>query len=238
MTIRKRNRERERVEQLRLLAMVERATTLRVRIALVRQGRVLAKEYEGHSNVSRSVLYEEQDKLFKELNKYMGMVARLFFGRVVDKKEDSPYMLGVLAWIEENALLHAKDITETTYQIGLRVIRTAAEDGWGVDRTSRMLREVTTEMSRGRASRIARTEIHNASQEGQLAAAYSLNEPMYKVWVSSGDANTREEHAFADGQKVLLDEQFTVGGEALDRPGDGGPENAINCRCVMVFEPV
>lgn len=52
---------------------------------------------------------------------------------------------------------------------------------------------------------------------------------------STDDGRTRESHAEADGQIVGINEQFEVGGELLDFPGDGSPENTYNCRCAIGY---
>lgn len=58
----------------------------------------------------------------------------------------------------------------------------------------------------------------------------------YKQWVTRRDARVRDSHRFADGQRVPIGDEFTVGGTSLDHPGDwqGSADETINCRCVMV----
>jgi uncharacterized protein with gpF-like domain len=184
-----------------------------------------------------SSLADEQEVLSEAFRHYGIRTARVFGSRVVEgKKADSPYMTGLKDWIERRALSAARNVTQTTIRRAKRIIAAGVDDGEGVDVIARALRNTLANTAAARAFVIARTEVHNAAMEGSLAAAYSLNQQTYKVWVSAADDRTRDEHAAADGQRVLLDEQFDVGGEALDRPGDGSEENAINCRCVMVFE--
>lgn len=59
-----------------------------------------------------------------------------------------------------------------------------------------------------------------------------------KEWVSAGDEKVRRSpfsHVLADGQKVNIDEPFTVGGQLLRIPGDtslgASLANVIRCRC-------
>uniref|UniRef100_A0AAU7J7Y7 Portal protein n=2 Tax=unclassified bacterial viruses TaxID=12333 RepID=A0AAU7J7Y7_9VIRU len=58
----------------------------------------------------------------------------------------------------------------------------------------------------------------------------------FKQWVARHDERTRSTHAAADGQRVPVDASFTVGGVALNHPGDrrGPAGEVINCRCVTV----
>ena len=98
---------------------------------------------------------------------------------------------------------------------------------------------------RYRGEVIARTESINALRAGQFESIQQALETegvgqaeAVKVWDSSGDARTREEHAAADGQSVPVSQPFVVGGEALMYPGDpaGSAANTIQCRCTMRTE--
>jgi hypothetical protein len=61
---------------------------------------------------------------------------------------------------------------------------------------------------------------------------------MKKVWISDQGESARDEHMDANGQAVALSENFSVGGESLEYPGDpgGSAENIINCKCVIGYE--
>ena len=45
-------------------------------------------------------------------------------------------------------------------------------------------------------------------------------------------------HGAANGQEVDFDKPFLVGGEYMQRPGEGSARNVINCRCSMFPFPV
>ena len=87
--------------------------------------------------------------------------------------------------------------------------------------------------------RIVRTEGHRAQSAGRLlafekseAAAERLGIKTARVWVSTKDERTRDQHISADGREADKDGMFDVGGEKLAGPGLGSlPENNINCRC-------
>lgn len=57
---------------------------------------------------------------------------------------------------------------------------------------------------------------------------------MKKTWLTTS-RNPRSSHAAVDGETVMIWEEF---GNGLMYPGDGdlGPEEAANCRCIMIVE--
>lgn len=89
--------------------------------------------------------------------------------------------------------------------------------------------------------RIARTEttrVQNSARQSVGEEGKKLGFNMWKEWVATPDARTRDEHWAADGQQVPLDEPFTVGGEKMMYPGDvslgASGWNTINCRCTII----
>lgn len=89
--------------------------------------------------------------------------------------------------------------------------------------------------------RIARTEttrVENSARMDVGKEGERLGFKMLKEWVSATDDRTRPEHLEANGQRVLIDEPFKVGGEELMFPGDyslgASGWNTINCRCAMI----
>jgi len=91
-----------------------------------------------------------------------------------------------------------------------------------------------------RSETIARTEVISASNWASMEAADQSGLTLNKEWLAAHDSRTRPAHAEADGQKVGMDEQFEVGGEPMDYPGDFGASaaNVVNCRCTVIFERV
>ena len=87
------------------------------------------------------------------------------------------------------------------------------------------------------AERIARTEAHAATEGGtwssQRAWQEATGQQLHHQWIAASDERTRPTHAAASGQRVPLEEPFTVGGSTLQYPGDpnGDPAETINCRC-------
>jgi SPP1 gp7 family putative phage head morphogenesis protein len=82
--------------------------------------------------------------------------------------------------------------------------------------------------------RIARTTMNSTANKGDLEAWRQSELVTGKIWIAALDDRTRDAHNEAHGQVVDLDAFFEVGGERLEEPGDGSPENSINCRCNML----
>lgn len=90
-----------------------------------------------------------------------------------------------------------------------------------------------------RARTVARTEVVGALNAGSVAGVKALGAfgPRRKEWLATHDRRTRDTHYVADGQKRPVNIPFTVGGEALQYPGDpnGSAAETVNCRCTLVF---
>jgi hypothetical protein len=97
-----------------------------------------------------------------------------------------------------------------------------------------------TDMSITSAIRAARTAV-TAAENGGRTASYKLAADrgieLTREWIATKDARTRHSHGAADGQRVGVDEPFTVGGEKLMFPGDASlgasGRNLYNCRCTI-----
>lgn len=92
-----------------------------------------------------------------------------------------------------------------------------------------------------RSQIIAATEIGSVTADARESIVLrTQTEPMFKIWTTRRDSKVRDDHQFAEGQAVFLDEAFTVGGEKLPYPRWRGarPENRINCRCKIIYEKV
>jgi 2'-5' RNA ligase len=91
-----------------------------------------------------------------------------------------------------------------------------------------------------RAERIARTEAGRAWNAATLAAGRALTgpgRPLVKQWLTRRDGRVRDAHAAVNGQIRLLEEPFTVAGQAMDAPGDptAPPDLSVNCRCLLAL---
>lgn len=97
-------------------------------------------------------------------------------------------------------------------------------------------------ITRARSVTIARTETHNAAGFAhhkyykEVQKDYGSN--MKKKWVAANDPRVRDAHGAMNGKEPIpMDEPFVVGGKEMQHTGDpnGGPENNVNCRCVIVY---
>ena len=96
-----------------------------------------------------------------------------------------------------------------------------------------------TDMNRNSAIRNARTAITGAENAGRVESyhyAESIGITLKKEWLATLDDRTRDEHRALDGQRVDIDEPFTVGGDEIMFPGDPNAEGYLvyGCRCTLV----
>lgn len=118
----------------------------------------------------------------------------------------------------------------------------AESEGQSITLAAKAIEEAYSEFSKSRSLRIARTEIHNASMHASEAAAKATGVPnLQKEWVANLDSRVRDSHASMDGERVGLDEKFSVpsedGPDMMNGPGDisAPADQVINCRCVLIY---
>lgn len=127
------------------------------------------------------------------------------------------------------------NVTDATYQKIQDVVSTGRSEGVGTSEIANRIREDVFggEITKTRATTIARTETVAALNEGEQIAAVESGVIQSKEWLSQGDAKVRDGHDI-DGETVPLDSQFSNG---LEYPGDqrGSADNVINCRCTLLY---
>lgn len=123
------------------------------------------------------------------------------------------------------------------------VVTSGILQGQSINQMARNLMDRVTDMNRTSAFRAARTAITEAENAGRQAAAEELESKgvvLNKRWIATNDSRTRHDHAMADGQIVMNDMPFEVGGEYLMFPGDSSMGasgwNIYNCRCTRTTE--
>ncbi len=135
-------------------------------------------------------------------------------------------------------------ITNTTRDEYIRIVKQAVAkgiaEGWGEDRTGRLIQQMIGYSDVYRADRIARTEVNTAGNAGHFEGVNSLNMRAQKEWMTAADDRVRGlkpsdqfDHVMMDGVTIDFSEQFNVSGELLDYPmaPGGSAGNVINCRC-------
>ena len=112
----------------------------------------------------------------------------------------------------------------------------------GAVEKGRILRNQFNQYSQWQAERLVRTEATAAANFAQAQAAQTIFPPeqMQKEWIASFDDRTRDTHSEADGQIVMANNTFLVGGQPMMFPGDpaGGAAETINCRCSVAYFPI
>ena len=132
-------------------------------------------------------------------------------------------------------------INQTTRDDILGTLWRAIEDGLSIrDIATRIMEQHGAQYSRSRATNVARTEMTASMSAGHVESIRRAYEDIpgiepAKEWLSILGTTTRPEHADADGQQVPLDEDFTVGGEACQHPGDARLSPAMRCNCACAI---
>lgn len=134
-----------------------------------------------------------------------------------------------------------KNINRTNEKLVRKTLQKAANSGLGAEETARLLRKEWSNLSKGRARTIARTETVRASNIAAQFGAEKIQRDtgliLQKEWITTIDGKERDAHNKVNGQKVPLNGKFNVDGELLEHPSDpdGEPENTINCRCAVGY---
>jgi hypothetical protein len=109
-----------------------------------------------------------------------------------------------------------------------------------IERLVRSIEQTVGSIFINRAKLIARTEMVKATNTAAMQSAATSDFMYEKKWVPANQPNrTRPDHlAMLNSAYIPFNENFTVGGYQMNRPGDGttAPASQIcNCRCKVVF---
>lgn len=126
-------------------------------------------------------------------------------------------------YINKRTELFATEITKTTQDKLAKVIEENIANGGGRKELEKSINELYDGFNKTRSKTIARTEVHNAYQKGNLEG-YIQAGVGTKIWVTVGDDLVRPEHQAVDGEEVPVHQRFS-NGEMF--PG----EASVNCRC-------
>jgi SPP1 gp7 family putative phage head morphogenesis protein len=118
-------------------------------------------------------------------------------------------------------------------------LKRGIHDGDSTEQAAERVRRLMVGASRERAVGIARTETTGALNAGHDASRQHLQAlGLLKgvEWLCVSDGSTRPAHQAANGQVVNVGEEFLVGGERCQYPGDVrlSPGNRIACRCTSL----
>ena len=112
----------------------------------------------------------------------------------------------------------------------------------GAVERGRILKNQFNTYSQFQSERLVRTEATAAANFATMQSATTIfpKEQMQKEWIASFDDRTRSTHSEADGQIVMANDTFFVGGSQMMFPGDPSAPAAevINCRCSIAYIPI
>lgn len=248
------DRDKQTARANRTLIAAERRAIRPILASLRIMARGLRAEYLKGANKNFEKPIQEfegrlREILRREMNRVVLLSAERVFSAMHGRKSTQPleqkgfreiFESVISLWIDSQSLEKAKSVAASQREEVRKTIAAAQTEGLGEEETARRIQTtVGGKFARFRAARIARTEMHTASERGALEAANSTGVPMLKEWASSEDARTRESHFEADGQQRRMDVPFDVGGWSLMHPGDpaGPAHEVINCRCTVLYVP-
>lgn len=138
----------------------------------------------------------------------------------------------VQKYLKERSKEFGKQTTATTLDYLKETLAEGIAADEGIVELQNRVESVYEEFPLYRARMIARTEATSANNRGFVEAYDQSGVANAKEWIAANDDRTRDSHIATDGEIVKLDENFSNG---LEYPGDsrGGPEETINCRCVV-----
>lgn len=146
-------------------------------------------------------------------------------------------------WIRSESARKVKWISETTLALLQEALAKGMTEGESIGQLQDRIKQLDEIQSPIRALRIARSEVTNVSNAGQVLQVIDETEIdktiAYKEWLTSRDEHVRETHQKADGQRVLANEAFQINGNELRWPADSGlgaeVSEVVNCRCTLLW---
>jgi HK97 family phage portal protein len=140
--------------------------------------------------------------------------------------------------VEIEKLLNPLDyVNKYTWKEIQSTLRTGYEEGSSISQIEKEIRGLFYDMTKGRSTLIARTEMTGVVNGGTHQAYYQADIDYIK-WLAFMDSKTRPDHQYVHMEKINIaaGERFAVGRDMMRYPGD--PEasvgNRANCRCTTI----
>ena len=156
------------------------------------------------------------------------------------QQQNSAFSLGVSfdvrkmqPWLDRRVPFWAERVNVETGRLLLADIEEALAAGESIRQIQTRVERVFDFSDAARSERIARTETQSAMNEAAVETYRQSGVVDRKIWLATLDSRTRDAHWEAHRQVAELEANFIVGGESISHPGEGSPENAINCRCTV-----
>ncbi|HEV2579401.1 MAG TPA: phage portal protein [Ktedonobacteraceae bacterium] len=146
-----------------------------------------------------------------------------------------------IAYLLNLAGTKVQQISGTTLTDLRQALATGVAAGESIPELAKRIDQLyLTQIIPNRSTNIAQSEVCAASNWASHQAASQSGLTLNKVWLATEDSRTWPDHADADGQKVALDQPFTVGGEQMMFPGDSSmgasAKEICRCRCTQYYE--
>ena len=142
----------------------------------------------------------------------------------------------VVEWVKQKSLNLVTTVHETSKAKLQSMLAQAVDEGQTIQEISKNIGGLFDGFADYRSTRIARTEVISAHNNGSIEGYKQSDVVEGKEWLATFDDATRDTHADADGQVVALDASFNLGGMLMQYPGDpaGDAADVINCRCTVL----
>lgn len=133
------------------------------------------------------------------------------------------------------------ELSETSKQEVREILEYAYENNLSGDDTAYLIRKKVNQISKWRSRVIARTEATTASNLGKEVGAREWlkeqGQEGYQQWLGREDERERHDHFILNDTIIGIDEQWIVGGESANMPGDTrlSGKQRIQCRCTRMF---
>ncbi len=203
---------------------------------------------QGQVNIIVSPISESQEEYYSILKKYnkkeyqqgrkkgqrlveYAIHANKSIGYNVKIKKDQ--LFGTIKFSEQQLLngsfIASKNTMKRVESNINKILVDGYIDGLGISKVRNNILKRFGQLKSWEATRIARTEIHNAHNMGVMNIYQELDVE-YTQWISASDGRTRSSHAELDGEIIPFGGTYSNG---CQYPGDtrGPIEEWINCRC-------
>lgn len=182
---------------------------------------------------------EFRERGMRDLRSAVRVGKDLAEGAVGDTSPYDPEEPAALRELRGQTQRFAEEVNDTTWRLLRGSLIVGLRDGETPRDLARRVQSVMGARIRSSAETIARTEVHQAVQRGQLRAVGEMDGDFTKRWVSSLDSRVRDTHRDAHNTTIPLDEDFRVGGATGAGPGNmSTAEESINCRCTLAMRRV
>lgn len=201
-------------------------------------------------------VYDYQGLWRDLLKKHYSRVQRNFVNldgkKIIDSIDEQNIKLALDTWADEMSDKVSSEITRTSLD-DVRIAMIQAQEN-SEERLTQMELALAAAILlkrrfNGRKNTIATTETNGTAENAKLTEkkvkGTIITERIrdkkvpIKTWHNVGDKRVREAHIRAEGQTMLLDTPFSVGGELMMYPSDrsmgASIGNIINCRCTLSY---